>query len=216
MAFFHIFRNFLELGGVAAWMIMLAGITLVVVGLERVNYLYFKASFDSVSALDSVRDFVLKREYTKALQLCNQNANNPELNVMKAGLISVENGREAMKSSVAGAILQVSRDCEVRLPFLALIASCSTLLGLFGTILGLIGTFAAMANADAGEKARLLGSGISEAMYSTAAGLIVGVAAMVIHTICISKTDLIVGKVQKGGLNLMTWIEQSERSKQVG
>jgi biopolymer transport protein ExbB/TolQ len=73
-----------------------------------------------------------------------------------------------------------------------------------------------MANADAGEKARLLGSGISEAMYATAAGLLVGVAAMVVHTMCVSKTDVIVGKAQRSGLDLMTWIEQSERSKAIG
>lgn len=212
----HAFRNFLELGGVAAWMILVAGITLLIISAERINYLYFKVSFDSLSALEAIKDFVLKREYTKALQICNQNANNPELNVVKSGLISVENGREAMKAAVAGSVLQVSRNCEVRLPFLSLIASCSTLLGLFGTILGLIGTFAAMANADAGEKARLLGSGISEAMYATAAGLLVGVAAMVVHTMCVSKTDVIVGKAQRSGLDLMTWIEQSERSKAIG
>jgi biopolymer transport protein ExbB len=96
--------------------------------------------------------------------------------------------------------------------YLALIANVATLLGLFGTITGLIKTFNAIANADAAQKAQLLGIGISEAMYSTAAGLIVGIAAMVVHTICVSKSDSIVGKAQDVGYKVITWIEQSERA----
>jgi biopolymer transport protein ExbB/TolQ len=49
-------------------------------------------------------------------------------------------------------------------------------------------------------------------MYSTAAGLIVGIAAMVVHTICVSKSDSIVGKAQDVGYKVITWIEQSERA----
>ena len=97
--------------------------------------------------------------------------------------------------------------------FVALIAAVSTLLGLLGTISGLIKTFAALAKADASQKGELLGLGISEAMYATAAGLIVGIAAMVVHTLCVSKGDDIVGQTQSTAYNFMTWIEESERSQ---
>ena len=59
----------------------------------------------------------------------------------------------------------------------------------------------------------MLGLGISEAMYATAAGLFVGITAMVVHTICVAKSESIVGDVQDAGLKLITWIEQSERVK---
>jgi biopolymer transport protein ExbB/TolQ len=208
--------HFLEQGGPAAWMIFLTGAALAILSAERIYFLYVRASFDAEVALESARKFVLSRAYTRAMQVCGQEPRSPELSVIKAGLMAVENGREAMKSSLGGAVLEVSRACETRLPFIALIASASTLLGLLGTIMGLISTFAALASADAGEKGRLLGSGISEAMYSTAAGLIVGLAAMAAHAACISKADSLVGKSQKAGLDLIAWIEQSERGQSVG
>jgi biopolymer transport protein ExbB/TolQ len=116
-----------------------------------------------------------------------------------------------MKSALGGAVLEVSHKCEARVGYLALIANVATLLGLLGTISGLIKTFASIANADPAEKARMLGIGISEAMYATAAGLCVGIAAMVIHTLCVSKGESIVGDAQDTGLKMVTWIEQSER-----
>jgi biopolymer transport protein ExbB/TolQ len=208
--------KFLEEGGIPASLILLTGVGMLVLSIERISYLFFRVSFDSRGVLDQIREQVLRRNYTQALQLCNQQPMNPELNVIKAGLMAVENGREAMKSSLSGAALQVSKDCETRIVYLSLIANGATLVGLLGTITGLIKTFAALANADASQKASLLGAGISEAMNSTAAGLIVGICAMFAHTVCVSKTDTIVGKSQKAGLNLISWIEQSERRTKNG
>jgi biopolymer transport protein ExbB/TolQ len=131
--------------------------------------------------------------------------------VIKAALMAAENGREAMRASLGATLLEVTHRCEARLSYIALLANVATLLGLFGTITGLIKTFAAMANADASQKAQLLGMGISEAMYATAAGLVVGISAMVVHTLCTSKSDTIVGQAQDVGFKVMTWIEQAER-----
>ena len=198
--------------GLSGYLIIGAGIFCLIISAERLRYLFFEVAFESSESLKAAKDAIFKRKYSEAFQLCSQQANNPELKVLKEGLLAVENGREAMRSALTGAVLEVSRDCEKRLSFLALVASSATLLGLFGTIMGLIKTFSAIAGADPAAKARLLGSGISEAMYSTAAGVIVGVFAMVIHTICVAKADSINGKAQKVALDLSNWVEFSERS----
>lgn len=205
-------RNMIHQGGLAAYAILLTGVVLLILAPERLYYLYVSASFDSRQAMESLRASVLSRNYTKAIQFCNQQPANPELSVIKAGLIAVENGRDAMKSAMGNVVMEISENCEERLPIIALIASASTLLGLLGTIIGLITTFGGMAAADPGEKSRLLGLGISEAMSSTAAGLVVGIAAMAMHTICVSKADALVAKSHRAGLKLVTWIEQGERS----
>jgi biopolymer transport protein ExbB/TolQ len=205
-------RFWLEAGGATAWIIIFAFVVLIVTGLERLNFLFFKFSFNAEDALESIRQAVLAREYTKAIQICNAHPGAPDLIVVKAGLLAMEHGREAMKSSLGGAVLEVQRACEKRVPLLALIAGVSTLLGLLGTISGLIKTFAALAVADASQKAMMLGNGISEAMYSTAAGLALGIVAMVVYTLCTSKGDDIVGQAQGSGYKLVTWVEESERA----
>ncbi len=201
----------LKHGGVTGWVIILLGILLVVVAMERVYFLFFKYSMDVEQALNKVRNFVLKKSYTEAIQVCNSISDSPELNVVKVGILSAEHGREAMKSALGGAILEVSKNCEKRISLIALIAGVSTLLGLLGTISGLIKTFSALAQADASQKAELLGLGISEAMYATAAGLILGISAMAIHSLCSSKGDEIIGNARDLMYKIVAWVEQSER-----
>ncbi len=201
----------MEHGGFAAYLIFAAGAVLVIIGVERLVVLFWGMSYNVKGSVVTIRSLILDKRYTDAIQICDKRPNSPEMSVITSGLVAVENGREAMKSALGGAVLEVSHKCETRVGYLALIANVATLLGLLGTISGLIKTFASIANADPAEKARLLGLGISEAMYATAAGLCVGIAAMVIHTLCVSKGESIVGDAQDTGLKVITWIEQSER-----
>ena len=202
---------FIQEGGVASCLILFAGLVLLMVAAERIKYLFFSVSTDSEEALKRLESLVGSRAYFQAIQLCNQQRHNVQLEVLRSGLIAADSGREAMKSALGASILEVTQNCEARLSYLALIASAGTLLGLLGTITGLIQTFAGIANSSASEKARLLGTGIAEAMHSTAAGLVIGLVAMVAHTVCMSKADSIISKSQNVALKLIHWIEQSER-----
>lgn len=206
----------MEHGGIGIALIALSGIILVVISIERLIVLFLRLSQKTAGSIESIRGYILAKEYTKALQVCNEKESAPDLSVIKSALLSVESGREAMKSALGAALLNVTHKSEKRLQYIALIANVATLLGLLGTITGLIRTFAAIANADPSEKAKMLGLGISEAMYSTAAGLIVGIGAMVIHTICTSKSDAIVGHAQDVGFKVINWVEQSERKSSSG
>ena len=203
----------IEHGGFAAYLILIAGVLLIILAIERLTTLFFLMSYNVEGAVVTIRGLILEKKYTDAIQICNTELKAPELSTIKSGLTAVENGREAMKSALGGAVLDVTHRCESRVGYLALIANVATLLGLLGTISGLIKTFASIANADPAEKAKLLGLGISEAMYATAAGLVVGITAMVVHAICNAKSEAIIGDVQDAGLKLITWIEQSERVK---
>lgn len=211
MALTNLFQKFLQEGGFTAWFILFAGLVLIVVGAERILFLYFKIKHISQTSLEGLKSQILKRDYANALQLCNSVKDVPEMDVVKSGLLAVESGREAMKSALGSAVVDITRKCESRIQLISLIASVATLLGLLGTISGLIKTFAAIADADPATKGQLLGAGIAEAMTATAAGLVVGISAMVVHTLCVSKVDEITGRSKKIGFDIITLIEQSER-----
>lgn len=206
-------KKFLGEGGMTAYVILFAGMCLIVLAYERLNYLYFGLRKVDESSTQELDQNILKRQYTNALQICNSAPQSPEMQITKVGLMAVDSGREAMKSALSGAVVETTKLCERRISLIALIASVATLLGLLGTISGLIKTFAAIAAADPAKKAEMLGLGISEAMTSTAAGLVVGIAAMVVHTLCTTKIDEIVAQTKKAGLRLITLIEQSERAE---
>jgi biopolymer transport protein ExbB/TolQ len=198
--------------GISGYLILITAFFCALISVERLYYLYVKMSFDGKQELEAISREIMTRNYNKALQICHLSPRNPQLVVIRDGLLALESGREAMNSAISAAVLEVSKGLEQRLAYLSLIASSATLLGLFGTIMGLITTFAAIANADPSSKARLLGLGISEAMYSTAAGVIVGILAMVVHTLCTSQADHILGKTQNAALTVIKWVEQSERN----
>ena len=202
---------FFEKGGFTSYLIVIAGLALILIGIERLHYLYFKIRPISQQVLSQLNLLIQGRKYMEALQICNEIQNVPQVQVIKAGLLAVDSGREAMKSSLGSAVVEVSKECEKRVPIISLIASVATLLGLLGTISGLIKTFSAIAAADPAKKAELLGLGISEAMTATAAGLVVGISAMVIYTLCSSKTDDHISVAKKAGYDLVATVERSER-----
>ena len=197
--------------GLSGYLMIITGVFAILVSVDRIYHLYFKVNFDAKNVIEKIQPQIISRNYSQALQICNTVKNSAELNVIKEGLMALESGREAINSAITSSVMEFSRSCEKRLSYLSLIASAATLIGLFGTIMGLIKTFEAIAGADPAEKGKLLGLGISEAMHSTAAGVIVGVFAMVVHTVCVAKTDSVVGKAQDIALKLVKWIEQSER-----
>ncbi len=206
-----VLQKFLTEGGFTAYLTAISAFFLIVLAFDRFRFLFFKVKPAGAKPLSDLSQKVLVRDYKGALQMCNSVDDVPQLQVIKSGLLAVESGREAMKSALGATVVEISKDCEKRVPLIALIASVATLLGLLGTISGMIKTFDAIAVADPAKKAEMLGLGIAEAMTSTAAGLIVGIAAMIVHTICTVKIDEIIGESQKSGYNIITLIEKSER-----
>jgi biopolymer transport protein ExbB len=69
-----------------------------------------------------------------------------------------------------------------KLSYLADIAAIAPMLGLLGTVLGMIQAFNVIAFQTGAVKPVLLASGISKAMVTTAAGLIVAIPAMIFYS----------------------------------
>jgi biopolymer transport protein ExbB/TolQ len=84
-----------------------------------------------------------------------------------------------------------------RLPHISLLASVATLLGLLGTIFGLTTAFAAVGAADPTQRSAFLAAGISQALNTTAFGLMVAVPAMIVHGFLIGRVEAIAGHVDE-------------------
>ncbi len=66
---------------------------------------------------------------------------------------------------------------ERRLPFLAVLIGAAPLLGLLGTVGGMLVTFAGVAARQGSEPIDMISSGISRALITTQAGLVIAVPA---------------------------------------
>ena len=78
---------------------------------------------------------------------------------------------------------------------LGTIGVLSPLMGLLGTILGMIRAFDAIARAGAGDPAAVA-NGISEALITTASGLIVAIPAIVFHRYLSSRADKVYKNIE--------------------
>src|SRR5579863_1299062 len=112
-------------------------------------------------------------------------------NVMKAGLrkykemigvgdLDTEQKVLAIQKEVEEATALELPMLEKNLVFLSTIASCATLLGLFGTVMGMIRSFQAMSHSGAPD-ATSLASGISEALINTALGISTSFVAIIAY-----------------------------------
>ncbi len=112
--------------------------------------------------------------------LARLRADSPLGQLLAAGVENARAGRELMKERIEDAAEPLVHEMERNLTVLGTIALISPLLGLLGTVVGIIEAFTA-ATASANVDPALLGAGISKALITTAAGLLVAIPAMVMH-----------------------------------
>jgi biopolymer transport protein ExbB/TolQ len=95
-----------------------------------------------------------------------------------------------------------------RLNYLSLFANVATLLGLLGTIGGLQVSFSSLAAAEAAKKATMLAAGISQAMNTTAFGLIVAVPCMIMYTALSNKRDRLLKDLDEAVVRLTNYLKR--------
>ena len=112
----------------------------------------FKNRIDSDTFVNQIAQLLQSGNVNQAVEYCNRtNAALP--NITKAGLVEMNKSEKEVQSALEIAAMVEIPKLEKRTHYLSMIANVATLLGLLGTILGLINAFAAVAHADAADKA---------------------------------------------------------------
>lgn len=91
-----------------------------------------------------------------------------------------------------GAVLEMER----HLNLLGIISAITPLLGLLGTVIGMIKVFSVIVAAGVGNPETLAG-GISEALVTTAAGLIVAIPSLFCYRLFQRKVDVLTARLQE-------------------
>ncbi|MDD5719055.1 MAG: MotA/TolQ/ExbB proton channel family protein [Candidatus Krumholzibacteria bacterium] len=116
-------------------------------------------------------------DFSVAYAVCDRHP-GPFANLVRAGLDNADNAWEITRDVLQETGRQEGVRLLRNLRVLETIAAVAPLLGLLGTVVGMIRVFAVVSQAGLGNP-EVLSSGISEAMVTTAAGLIVGIPALV-------------------------------------
>jgi biopolymer transport protein ExbB len=102
--------------------------------------------------------------------------------VLAVGVATLGLPREAREAALDRAVLAEAPQLQRGLGILLLLASIAPLLGLLGTVTGMIDLFSVIGAQGSGN-ARALSGGISEALITTQAGMLVAVPLLVAHSL---------------------------------
>jgi len=189
-----------QAGGIMMWPILLCSIVAVAIVAERFWSLQTRRiapknlvaqvwQWDKVGHLDTKRIQDLRR-------------GSPLGRILAAGLVNRRHARSVMKESIEEVGRHVVHDLERFLNSLGTIASISPLLGLLGTVLGMIKVFSVISTQGVGD-ASLLAGGISEALITTVAGLVVAIPSLMFYRFFRGRVDELVVTMEQEALKMV-------------
>ncbi|HEV2645014.1 MAG TPA: MotA/TolQ/ExbB proton channel family protein [Acidobacteriaceae bacterium] len=114
----------------------------------------------------------------------------------------------ALERSAQTASSEALTSMESRMTWLATIANGATFIGLFGTVMGIIDAFHSLNLAGAGTL-RAVAPGISAALITTAAGLLVAIPALFGYNLLTGQLREFAGRMDDFGRELLNAIENA-------
>ena len=203
--------NAMHKGGPFMWPILIAAIFALAISFERLYYVMFRANINGTAFMASVQKLIMANNIDRAIKLCNAEPNAALPRVLKAGLMRANRSEIEIQNAVDEAVLEVFPQLNKRTPYLPMLANVATLTGLLGTIQGLIMAFEAVAHASAETKQTMLAAGISTAMFTTAAGLVVAIPTLVLHGIVMGRTTKIMDEIDQFALKTVNLLGARRR-----
>lgn len=170
-------------GGMTMYPLALCAIACI--SLAIVNGIQIRAKkFADPKDVSELEKLLNEKNIDGAIEYCEKHP-TPLTNILGAGLSRVNEKEidwEAIEVAMEEASMQEMAAPYVMVNYLALIASVSPMLGLFGTVTGMVKAFNTIAAEGAGS-AQKLADNISEALITTATGMMVGIPAMLFYFI---------------------------------
>jgi len=145
-------------------------------------------------------------ELAEAERYCER-GRGPVVRALGACLKYRRQGVAAMEDGVQEAILHELPRLERFLSTLSILATVAPLLGLLGTVTGMIHTFDMITVHGSGEP-RLMAGGISEALVTTATGLVVAIPILLVHNVLSGKMERVVADTERFAASLLVRLQE--------
>jgi len=192
--------EFVKAGGLVIYPIILCSIVAIAIIAERLWSLRISRITPS-DLLAKVWGWV-KNNQLDAARVKELRDSSPLGKILAVGLINSNHGRGIMKESIVDSATHEIHEMGRFLNLLGSIAAITPLLGLLGTVIGMIKVFNVIVMEGAGNAAVLAG-GISEALYTTAAGLTVAIPALFFHRFFTRRIDEISVMMEQEAIKLV-------------
>jgi len=188
-AMYHQMMDFFIKGGPVMYPIFILSVVGLAIALER-WLLLKRRKGDIAKLINEIKPALEKRDLNEAVEICR----TKQTSIARVAMAVIETGdglsRENYEKSAEDSIVTEMPQLEKHVGILGIISSVEPLLGLLGTVTGMIKAFFVIANVNLSNPAELA-NGIAEALYTTAAGLIVGIPAIAVYNYLLIKIESI-------------------------
>lgn len=197
-------------------MMVLLVCSIITVGYAVERALYFKTSWcDTRHFMNELASRMKAGNPRSALDYCSQ-SNTPVARVMAQGIMHMNRTREELTQRVNTAIDMEQVEMERNLSVLGTMSNIAPLLGLFGTVIGIIRAFADIARTGSGGGA-VVAMGVSEALMTTAAGIVVAVIATICFNLFVRKIRTRTAQLEDAREGyLALWSQFQKRARSTG
>jgi biopolymer transport protein ExbB len=145
-----------------------------------------------------------------ALEEC-ENTRGPVAAVLHSGLLRSGHGPDAVAKAIDTAATIEMHFLERGLIWLSTVGNIAPLLGFLGTVSGMINAFAAIAQAEQ-VSAKIVASGIEEALITTLAGLCIAIPVNTMHNYFVSQISKFIVEMEESSGELINVLLEMERS----
>ena len=175
----HSLWEILNMAGYAMWVIVGLSVLTVAVALERV-VMQWRFIDRARSLADTVGRCLKRGAFDEARSACER-SQSPLAEVF---LVGYERLGRTKKENLAAAVdrerVRVMLGMKSRMWIIGTIGAIAVFVGLFGTVVGIQEAFGRIAETRSNDMAVVSG-GLTEALYATAAGILVAVEAVVLY-----------------------------------
>tara|TARA_A200000113_G_scaffold5729_1_gene6252 strand:+ start:137 stop:736 length:600 start_codon:yes stop_codon:yes gene_type:complete len=186
--------EFISAGGPFMWPLLACSVLIITISIERSWFL--QTRLVSPKGLSKqIKNLFTNNLLTK--KQVNEISNLSSLGFLLINCIKYKDlQRDNLESKIEEKALEVKYSLEKNLTMLGTIATISPLLGLLGTVVGMITAFTGLSETS-GANPDLLASGISQALITTAFGLMIAVPGLVLHKYFEQKITYLLISLQK-------------------
>ena len=198
-------------GGWAMYPITVLLILGVTIAIERV-YNLSRAAIDANEFFGRLEEALKQGGRQQAAELCSE-TRGPVASVIPAGLLRLDRGIDHVEKTIENAGAVEMAFLERGMLWLSTVANLAPMVGFLGTVSGMINAFQAIKIAGDVDPSMVAG-GISEALITTAAGLIVGIIIQFCHNFFASRIDRIIADMQEQTASFIDVLTELELSGQ--
>jgi biopolymer transport protein ExbB len=195
-------------GGIMMIPIAICSVLAVAAFIER-YWALRKININSRTFMLQVKNLVYRKKVEEAVILCKETP-GPVAAITLAALLKREKPREEMKEAIESAGKTAIFKLEKNLGVLGNVAAIAPMFGFLGTVTGMITAFMQIQVRGGNVDASVLAGGIWEALITTAAGLIVGIPALMAHNFIVSKVEHHVFEMQENSTDLLDLMLEKE------